>query len=551
MLYLLMIWLVLFPVCLYIGIFVLNFFKTEAFNRASDRYILAVWLGIILLSISNMAISLILPLSPLVGILVAVIWLLIAILNNETYHELTRFFTSITRPMLLQGIGLAIATAAFISQQMIWFDSGLYHLGSINWLRQYGSVTGVALIHSRFGFTSSWFAFSAPLIPDFIGENVGAITNGFVFLITLFWGLISLRHGLTKNSLLADWFAVLFSSIVAFIYLVDNTNGYSVISFSPDTPIALLIGIVTWSILIIANQPDSLNSQIIPLILALGAFSIKPTAAPLILIAIPFYLRKTQRLFCTIALIITLLLPNIVVSIQASGCPLYPSQLFCLNLPWKVSQETIEKEVSVIKNTDQFDTENSQVNPWLKIAKQRYQWLKQSRDVQISFLALIISLALGIYLYVTNKKTQIRWVVILGLLGSSFIIFISPLFRFGLGYFLIIPTIFVANLLLERQIPFNKDQILFKLSFLILTSVLIIRGLPWLSSGWLLPPKLPPVELATAQLNDIEYYYPTTPFVRCWMAKLPCAGLPIRLDLKLRNPNEGIKGGFIWKTQPD
>jgi len=551
MLYLLFIWLTLFPVCLSIGLLVLNLCQAEAFNRPGDRYLLAVWLGVILLSISNLAIALILPLSPLVGILIIIIWLLIAILSDKTYQELSGFFTSITPPMLLQGIALAIATAAFISQQIIWFDTGLYHLGSINWLRQYGSVTGVALIHSRFGFTSSWFAFSAPLIPDFLGENIGAITNGFVFLITLFWGLISLCHGLSKTPMLADWFAVLFSSLIAFIYLVDNTNGYSVISFSPDTPVALLIGIFTWSILIITNESENLNSQIIPLILAIGAFSIKPTAAPLILIAIPFYLRKTQRLFWTIALTITLLLPNILVSIQASGCPLYPSQLFCLNLPWKVSKETIEKEVSVIKNTDQVDQENSQVNPWIKIAKQRYQWLKQSRDVQVSFLALIISWALGIYLYVTNKKSKIRWVVILGLLGTSFIIFISPLFRFGLGYFLIITTIFVANLLLYRQIPFNKDQILVKLSVLILACVLIIRGLPWLSSGWFLPPKLPPVELATAQLNDIKYYYPTTPFVRCWMAQLPCAGLPIRLDIKLRNPNEGIKAGFIWKTQPD
>ncbi|ELR97385.1 hypothetical protein [Gloeocapsa sp. PCC 73106] len=541
MLYLLIIWLILLPVCLSIGLFVLNLFQDEGFNRQGDRSILGVWLGIILLSISNLAVALILPLSPLVGMIIAVIWVLIAISSAKTYRELTYLFTSIYPRLLLQGLVLAIATAAFISQQIIWFDTGLYHLGSIHWLREYGSVTGLALIQSRFGFTSSWFAFSAPLMPSFIGENLGAVGNGFIFLITLVWGLIGLYQGLSKNSILADWFAVAFSSLIVLIYMADSANGYSVISFSSDIPVAFLIGIVAWSLLIT-------NNQIIPLILAIGTFSIKLTAIPLLLLALIFNIRKIQRLFWVLALIFMLLLPNTLVSLKTSGCPLYPSQLLCLNLPWKVSSETIKAEVNMIGNTSKVDLENSQVNPLIQIAKQRYKWLKNSLNFQVTFLAFIVSWGLGIYLFVFRKQNQIQWVILLGLLGSSFIIIISPFFRFGIGYFIVIPALFVADLLFARKVSFNNV----KFVLLILICILLFRELPGLNSRWLLPPEVPSVNLAKGQVNDIEYYYPVEPKFQCWMAQLPCAASPIlRRDIQLRNLDKGIQAGFIWKTQSD
>ncbi|TVQ45335.1 MAG: hypothetical protein EA365_07820 [Gloeocapsa sp. DLM2.Bin57] len=547
MLYLLIIWLILLPICLFIGLFVLNLGHDQAFTPGGDRFIVAIWLGIVLLSISNFAIALILPLSPWVGLLVALIWLIVAQLSTNTWQDFRQLQRFLTPVILVQGLALTIATAAFSSQQVIWFDSGLYHVGSIYWLAKYGVVTGIGLIHSRFGFTSSWFGFTAPLLPNALGDNIGAVSNGFIFLIFFFWGLIGLNQALSQNGKIADWFAVIFVCLISFIYLADNNNGFSVISFSQDIPIAFLIGIVAWSMLIVVN---SINSQWIPLILASGAFSIKLTAIPLLGLVLLFYVWRTKKIVVAIALTIILLLPNTLVSLRTSGCPLYPSSVLCLNLPWTVAQETIAAEVNMIGNIDHIDFEGSEVNPLVKIVQQRYKWLTRSKQMLITFVSYLISVGLGFYLLLFSKKTEINWVIFLGLSGTTFIMSLSPLFRFGVGYLMMIPALFTANYLLNLKFRLSQPQKYLRLVLVFLIFILIIRGWDNLNNRLLLPAKLPSFPLVKGQVNDVEYYYPDNFKIQCWQRQLPCATLPIQRDIQLRNPEKGIKAGFIWKTPP-
>ena len=50
-------------------------------------------------------------------------------------------------------------------------DTDSYHIQMIKWARDYGSVPGIANLHLRYGFNSSWFISVALLSPAIKGVN--------------------------------------------------------------------------------------------------------------------------------------------------------------------------------------------------------------------------------------------------------------------------------------------------------------------------------------------------------------------------------------------
>lgn len=207
-------------------------------------------------------------------------------------------------PALILGfVSLELIVAALVNRQIVWFDTGLYHFGSIQWLSQFGAVPGVALINSKFGFTSSWYALAAPLTPEVLGSHVGAVTNGFVFLLAIGHFFIALSKSFT-NPKVSDWFVIVFSTVVLLVYTATIFSGSPIlISFSPDVAVTFLIGIVAWTILVISNQKKSfsantrvkiLDASFVPLIIAAGAVTIKLSALPLLPVVIfLIYLSKS------------------------------------------------------------------------------------------------------------------------------------------------------------------------------------------------------------------------------------------------------------------
>ncbi|MEQ8960501.1 MAG: hypothetical protein RLP02_21690, partial [Coleofasciculus sp. C2-GNP5-27] len=153
------------------------------------------------------------------------------------------------------------------------------------------------------------------------------------------------------------------------------------------------------------------------------------------------------------------------------------------------------------------------------------------------------------------------WILLLGLLGITFIMLQSPLLRFGLGYFLLIPALFSAiyGQSLFDKIPSKLTQPLFRfthtlkqpqtilltsLFFLGLTTVGLIQDNA--QSRLILPPPLPSVNLVSDQVNDVTYVYPANWTVRCWASPLPCSAVPIK-NIRLRDPSQGIGAGFVVK----
>lgn len=560
MLYFLVVWSILLPVCLSIGLFILNICHGDEFSRPGDRFIISIWLGIVIFCLSCISCVLVLPLSPGVGGLIALGWVLISASSRKTRQDLHQFYTLFSWKILAQGLAITIAVAGFTTQQIIWFDTGLYHLGSIHWMAEFGAVPGVALINSKFGFTSSWFAFSAPLIFDWSGDNIGAVSNGYLGFITLVCGSIGLHQSIGKESKISDYFIAIFSFLIMSGYIIDNVNGNSLISFSQDIPVALLIGIFAWTILLVAAFPlsqkkNEWDRKIIPLVLAISTVSIKFTALPILGIAVLFYLCnrnfKIDRLLLSVILSLILLLPNAIFAIKTSGCPFYPSKIMCFDLPWTVNKAIIQSEISEIKGANTIAPNKYSI---FVLIKKRYNWMIVSKNLQVATSLYIISLSLGILIILKQKQSSqpgYKWIIFLAMLGMTSIMTIIPLLRFAMGYLLIVPSLFIANkcfLLQNRcqQLAFNQAAKLLvkRLVLPLVIGIIVICGGEQLDDRWLLPAKLPQVELIKAQINDLEYTYPMAWGIRCWAAKLPCAALPISYNIRLRNALQGIKSGL-------
>ncbi len=565
--------------CLVIGNGILGLCSRDSDLRMSDRVVLSLWLGLITLSIALMSLSFLLPLSLGISTGSLVLLSLCAISLKATRRDLWKLKQFCSLRGLLGLLSLELIVATLMYRPMVWFDSGLYHLGTLQWLNQFGAVPGVALINGRFGFTSAWFPLSAPFVSEFFGDRIGAVTNGFVFLLAIINVLICGKQLLPRPSLLSDYFGFCFFSFTAIAYSITVFKGAPVlISFSPDITITFMVGMIAWLILIIRHQPTSLtpekaspssskllNIHLLVLIFAAAALSFKLSAIPLAAIALVFYAVHQQRFtvhrFCRgLFIFIVMIFPMLTFGTITSGCPLYPSRLLCLDLPWTLSAAQSSKAlqpIAVLKGENRLP---NLLDPqdWIWLIGKRVQLFLISYETRgMMALAALSMLAFGVALFYWKRwqaQGQI-WVISLGLLGSLFILSTSPLIRFGLGYFTLIPALIFAMILKQYhgQVAIHTEMVqaflhlrfvgpyaqLFLLGF---CSILLCYA--GLQSQLIRLPQLPQVKITSAQINDIAYGYPENYQVKCWNAALPCAPLPIEENIALRMPEKGIAGGF-------
>ena len=332
MLYIVAVWTILTTVCLLLGFTILNFFESNYF-KFRDKIILSVWVGIIGFTILFLALSFIVPLSTTTGIIVYLIVTLLALFflkKKKTLKLLTNYFR--VKYIRLYCLIVFLVAILIAKNNISWSDTGLYHWQAIKWLSNFGTVTGISLIHSRLGYNAGWFAFSAPLNVPQLGSHIGAISNGFILLIAIFHLVIAIKYLLNKNGYIADWFIAIYHSVLLVNYTFVPSARKLLLSYSPDVAVNFFIGIVAWVILSICNSSRNsepiFNRSFIPLLLAIGTVTMKLTALPLLLISFAFLVfnssQKIKAFTVGTILSILLLTPMFVYSIKTTGCLLYP-----------------------------------------------------------------------------------------------------------------------------------------------------------------------------------------------------------------------------------
>ncbi len=571
MIYFILIWTILIVTCYLIGTFLLNLLVTSSPQRVSDRFMMAIWIGIIGLAVILLAESLIIPLSPLVGVVTIISLGLLTLILPSTRIQIVKVCASLSLNKFLGILILAFAVAMLTTRQVTWSESSWYHQSATRWLTEFGAVQGIVLVLKNLGIVSSWFAFIAPLNGKIISFQAGAVANSFLLFLTLLHLLICLFHGFTNKAKLCDWFIISFDLLFLIYLAISNEMQLILISLSPDLPIILLVGVISWTILVTTDQTAlitqsssifKLKPQIVPLILAAGALTIKLTALPLLLIASLIYVFYSKFNFRELIMggIVTfiLLLPMVLVGIKTSGCPLYPSPYFCFDLPWSQSLQETQKfadETQSLKKWFGSPPPGENATLWLFL-----KWLKAESLNQVMAFLILVSFGCSFYIgrvFKTSRNLAMFWLLALAFSGIIFIMHKAPLIRFGLGYMLLLPALslsiyaqmklskVLSNLyanLLSHTTFVNLFQLRIISSFLL--GVLLIFSLSStnIKSRLFLPPRLPNIPLIQRQVNDVTYFSPVQG--SCKASELPCTP-NVLYDISLHNSALGIKAGFV------
>ncbi len=571
---LLALWAILGVIFTFTGMPILYACKAQTcLQKNEDRIFVAIWLGIIALANMLLLASLVTALTGYVTTFLVAIMLLPYFFRRYEFFATRPVFDFITGAIFI-AVTLLVAALAAIMSSGLPEDSGSYHIPMISWLVEYGSVPGVALIHDHFGFTSTWFALLAPLKSAWLQGHLIIGMNSFIFFMMIAQTLMKLHRVWSRQADVGDWFFIIFSALFCRFFFAGL-----IFSPSPDLPATLLIMVTAWLIIALAMNDDAnIHSMtrrpgLVALILASGAVSIKFGSMPLLGAAAVYYIFASgfnlRKVWIALAVIAPFIAIHMLVSTITSGCPLYPAPYFCTDLPWSLGVENARKMSSEIfefaKWVGPAPADANGLN-WL--------WHKppnnnvfNDKPLMLGLLIINISCGMGLYLMHTkNNKGTIIYTTLIALSGVAFTLVTAPHLRFGLGYFLVVPSLIGALLLIAltqtlRNKIIHLNKLLALLAFIVMgysvypvtkfymPDMQTAKEMLSLADEWIFMP-WPPVEalkLEQVKGNNFEYFIPATPNRAaglCLDAPLPCA--QGRIDnVWLRDENAGFQKGFV------
>jgi hypothetical protein len=593
-------WMLLTASAAIVGSAVLASVKFRIFYHFGDRIITAIWLGLLSFGVTLLGLSILVPLRPGIG------FALVAVLTglagcSKSARDLLKIPSGCRTNSAITGIGILAAIAALDSTRLVQaFDTGLYHYQLVRWLSEYGTVPGMALLHFRFGFTSSWFALAAPFdFGPFQGRISGLLGGLAIFLALLHFALAVFRI-IQRRAETADWFL---AGGYPLIFLVCFTWAFEV-SLSPDVPVWILILMIGW-LMLLAGRPEAAGDsylerghrRILPLFLALGTVSIKLSAAPAVAVAgLFFWFNSGGKLNARIVSSVFasfIAVPFLAANVASSGCPLYPSSFMCAALPWNAGKAAANIIATATMNSARW---GGDVPPGATAWRWIPTWFSQiDKLLLLSFCAACLVGFCAVRGWRRGKPFV--WVLALALGGAAFLFLTAPNPRFGAGYLAIFPALFAAAVGPDldswlRRHFLSWDKLTNSIS---LASVVIAMGVllalqgglndlkitrkvqefeksqkPSESLIWqrlLLAPALPKapgdlmvvksrtfdriqnVQLAYERSNGIEYWR-SVGTEQCWDVSLMCLPNTLDGDVRLRRPDNGFRSGFTRSTFP-
>lgn len=441
-------WSALIVVSFLIGSAVLSLAEPNAFSRAGDRFLLAVWMGSLTVAIALLAASLLGPLTAAVSLLVMLVLLSGASMVPSARLALRHGLQVARGPSILGFGALLIGVAFYSSQPVSFYDTGLYHAGAIEWLSRFGSVKGLALLEWRLGFTSSWFALAGAFNTWPLSARSETLMGGYAVLLASAHFVISLVRLARGDGRVSDWFAAL-AYLVVVTWLIRS--GIT-ISPSPDVPVIVVSVVVMWSIVVLAGERGAsrgsagpnklllLRAEAVPAMLAAGAISLKLSTAPLLVVAVVFYLwayRPGLQLLTLGGVSGLLVLPSVLASLLTSGCPLFPSPFLCTELPWSVGGPATAAEQLVGRDFLRWtgpSPPNASSWNWIP------HWLS-SEPLGALLIGCMLLASIAVPLAARRLTAEASvWVLAFAWVGFLFVMVFSPTYRFLLPYAVVAPA---------------------------------------------------------------------------------------------------------------
>jgi hypothetical protein len=593
-------WAVILGVAYVVGHGVLAAFGARLL-RIGDRVLLAMWSGVAIISSVLLGVSLVVPLSAVVGLLTAGTLVAVGVVLDRRFangHE-ENDLPWRAKPIVLGALAIALGASILTSDRVTLYDSLVYHVGIVRWLHEYGTVPGVALIHNRLSHVSSWLALGAPFDGGPLAGRVATIPLGVALVLVALGAAMSAARIATFRAIRADWF--LFFASLALAWAVLR---YDAANPSPDAGASAMIVATAWAMLVAGSQPIRRNPEarfgqltpwLIPVLIATGAVTVKLFAVPTVIAASLAYVTAgtasqgargmANRALVCVALGVIVGGPFLAANLVASGCPLFPSTTLCADVPWALPRADVADYALYIRDVARWEARRSFVGlsntAWIS------PWVRA--HPVLSVLGLV-SVAGGVALVRTHRDRGSTYPVAVGLLGIAFTAIQAPAPRFLYVYSLIVPLTAISIVLAPRWAGVaplasrsSADEgrrlsgafvamavfmgALYTLPSQKVNLVSAMRGRGGILSisrtDLILPqPVDSPAKLFRWTVNDVAGLTPVPPSVadtlgyrsvidgdagleKCSRAPLPCTPYRPNADIRLRKPSRGLVGGFI------
>ncbi len=347
-----------------------------------------------------------------------------------------RMFLSNVRPRhAVFAAGLLLTLAALTQLPARHYDAGLYFLQTVRWAQEHAQVAGLASLHPRLGYNSSWFVLAAIMeAPGLVGRS-SFFLNAFPTLFAAFIAADAigrLRSGERTTS--TYYFAL---ATFAAAYGVDTLA-----SLYPDEPVAILtfLSLGLW-VRALEEPREFGSSALLGALLAAFAFTVKVSCVVL-LVAWAAFLLARRRSFdrrlrlAAFAGAAAILVPWTVRGLLTSGCVLFPAVWSCVpTLPWSTPAAMVTRENAMIRGWARWPGLRVEdippgwgwLGPWAQAAF-------KLRHVSIPTIGAVLGIIFGRGRLL--RQAAIREPLIVVLAGLAFWFFTAPSPRFGLAYLL-------------------------------------------------------------------------------------------------------------------
>lgn len=397
-------WLFLLRASTAAGDLILGF--VGAATDGEDHWFVAFWTGLLALASLALAITIFAP-APYSAPL-----LLLALLPRASAprNSPPRWFWAIAAAMTYTSSG-----------PVRLYDTALYHQPVIEWMSSRGLVPGLALIHFRFGFTSSWLALTSLFDVGPLSMHASTVVTGLALSAALSHWVDLFR----RNNSPATRFYVAGLPALLFFFFLDS----AIVSPSPNLASGLAVFLGLWML----QRPSAKAAGAIA---AAGALAIKLSAAPLLLAAVFGAWRERRAM----ALAGVLVAPFLLANYQTTGCPLFPAALACVEQPSSLPASEVRSVAFETLHWARYAGAYPRDAAYLSLDWLPH-YLASPRNAIVAVLTVLSLVALAV-------RRQFTWAVGAAVLGTIYVYAAAPDPRFGAGFLLALPALALSTMTL-------------------------------------------------------------------------------------------------------
>jgi hypothetical protein len=462
-------------------------------------------------------------------------------------------------PVLLLVCAAMVGLFAVLSAGPILMDdTESYHIQMIKWIQEYGTVVGLANLHERYGFNSSWFTLAGLFIPRNNPHNFFTILNGTlsvwfsIYLFTNFWKCVKAQDSSKDTATYLSSFVILMIALFSWPMLRGNAT-----NLNYDFITACMIVVLFMELL---RENDREWKRFLPelLVWPVFLFTVRIINSPVLLLS--FFaltvLIGDQRfkllILCSVASL-ALTLPFLARNVLLSGYLFYPIyQVNLFDVDWKADPGLTRNLVSYIKY---FNRVNAGIQPIAETEKLYFpRWIPLWLYHLFSYDKLLLAISVAGYLAVWLKMKVVKQLnpaarLFIGVMGIQIFswFWIAPDPRFAYGP-LLTGSFMLSFLLLKNHAGsisatgqlVNRLALTLALAVIGFTVVKVCMDVRY--RNLFLPAQVPVPESRVIEIDHIQFTIPGklpgnwNP--RCCSLSIPCL-YTIRPGLRARGKNIG------------